>query len=193
MNKQVETIQYLVKAKFKNQESRYLHTLGVVKMALQLARIHGVNEEETVLAALLHDYCRYDTKETMLKLITDEKIIKEIADKDYLLHGYAAAYYLKNELKINNEKIHQAILNHTTGRINMSRLDEIIFISDFAEVTRNHKEAKEIRELAFKDFYQALYLTYFYQINYLEKTGKKASDLQKELMAYYLKKKEMKK
>jgi len=192
VNKQIEKIQYLVKAKFKNQENRYRHTLGVMKLALKLAKIHGVNEEEVAIAALLHDFCRHDSIDAMIKLINDETIISEIGDESYLLHGYAAACFLKKELMIDNENIYQAILNHTTGRLNMSKLEEIIFVSDFAEATRSFIETEKVRELLFSDFYQALYLTYFYQIEHLEKKGKKISDLQKKLLNYYLKKKEMK-
>ncbi len=44
------------------KKSRYKHTLGVVKTAKKLAKIHGVDENSAALAALLHDYGKTSKK-----------------------------------------------------------------------------------------------------------------------------------
>lgn len=43
---------------------RFLHTLGVVETAEELAKIHGVDKEKAIISAYLHD-CAKDIPEKM--------------------------------------------------------------------------------------------------------------------------------
>ena len=50
-------------------DKRYEHTLNVKKMAVKLAKRHGVDENRAALAALLHDAAKEISKDEMRALM----------------------------------------------------------------------------------------------------------------------------
>ncbi len=55
-------------ARSRLSEGRYAHTLRVADTAEDLARLHGLDEERTRLAALLHDAARELERDEFLRL-----------------------------------------------------------------------------------------------------------------------------
>ena len=54
-------------------DKRYEHTLNVKKMAVKLAKRHGVDENRAALAALLHDAAKEISKDEMRALMRSEE------------------------------------------------------------------------------------------------------------------------
>ena len=54
--------------------SRYGHTLGVVKTAIELAGIYNEDKQKAEIAALCHDIAKNMSYEDMLKVIEEENL-----------------------------------------------------------------------------------------------------------------------
>ena len=66
-------------------------------------------------------------------------------------HAISGAEYIKNELKIYDEDIINAVRYHTTGRAGMSLLEKVIYIADFTSADRSYPDVDVLREIVKKD------------------------------------------
>ncbi len=122
-------------------EERFEHTLSVVKTAEILAKEYNASIEDAQIAALLHDIAKEESNEFLIEKIIEKNQILDLADKlsPRLLHARVGAIIAQEEFKINNNDILMAIASHTLGRPKMSLLEEIIFIADAIEPTREEE------------------------------------------------------
>lgn len=141
-----EEIKNDVKTHLLGHEKRYIHILGVVEMAEYLANLYGVNPIKAKIAAVLHDYSKYDTNIEVLS----ESDQEDCKNNPYLLHAYLSEYNAKKIFNIEDMDILLAIRNHVIGRVGMSRLEEIIFISDFTEKNRVYDDCIKCRDILLK-------------------------------------------
>lgn len=140
--------------------SRYKHTLGVCKLAVSLAKRYGVNEEDAEMAALLHDYSKYDSDDEILRVYAayDEPVEDVIKNHPNLGHGFVSAVKARQKYNI-NDAVFNAIKNHTFGDVQMTTLDKIIYLADALEEGRSYDGITSVREVLFKDLDQALLMT----------------------------------
>ena len=128
-----------IKEDLKNtlSERRYIHSLGVMEMAVELAQIYNVDEKKAELAGLLHDNAKEMTPEELLKYVDDNNIkiseVERINTK--ILHGKIGADIAKKKYGVSKE-IQEAIEYHTTTNPNMTTLDKIVFVADKIELNR---------------------------------------------------------
>ncbi|OQY42606.1 MAG: hypothetical protein B6227_01720 [Fusobacteriia bacterium 4572_74] len=127
---------------------RYQHTLGVIEVAISLAKQYDVNEHRAEIAALLHDVSKCMTLKELHSYIDCDETLKYYGDIGELLHGFAGSIYAKKELGICDEDILSAIKYHTIGRRGMTTLEKIIYIADATEPNRNYPNVDLIREKA---------------------------------------------
>ncbi len=153
--------------------SRYQHTLGVVETAKTLAAEHGVNVHKAELAALLHDYGKYESAGKLLKFAKDHSLyVDEVVEcAPTLLHGEVGAILVSEDLGIKDEDILNAIRYHTYGRVGMSGLEKVIYISDAIEPGRSYTGVEELRELAKRDLDGALKRTVSDSIQFVVRKG----------------------
>ena len=145
-----------IKEDLKNtlSERRYIHSLGVMEMAVELAKIYNVDEKKAELAGLLHDNAKEMTPEELLKYVDDNNIkiseVERINTK--ILHGKIGADIAKKKYGVSKE-IQEAIEFHTTTNPNMNTLDKIVFVADKIELNRKSAtyDIESERELAKKD------------------------------------------
>ena len=118
-------------------EYRFTHSLGVVKKAVELAKIYGVQEEIAKKVGIAHDIAKEMTDEEMLEYVKNNNIeIDEIETvKPSLLHGKIGADIAAKKFGFTQDMIN-AIKWHTTGRENMSMLEKIIYVADKTEENR---------------------------------------------------------
>ena len=153
------------------QETRYLHSIGVMNMCEKLAINYGVDVERVKKTGLMHDLAKEFTREEKLKYVHDNNLemdeIEEIIVE--ILHGKIAADICKKKYKFDKEMC-QAIEYHTTGKPNMTMLEKIVFIADKIDETRKNKGVEELRKLAFEDIDAAILKNInFTSINNIEK------------------------
>lgn len=182
----LEKVKSLVFEKYKdsNQLKRYYHIEGVVKMARTLANFYGVDETKACIAAYMHDYHKYES-DAELELLIDPKDIEECRECPVLYHSYASAESYKR-LVGDDEDIYNAIKNHVFGRLNMTKLEEIILISDYTEEGRTYPSCCECRKLLSEGkFNKAIFESTLYTINLLYQKGLKPHPRQIEVLKYY--------
>ena len=163
--------------KSKMSLKRFTHTLGVVEMSEKLAKIYNADIEKCKVAALLHDICKEMDME-YIKNICKNNFISELSEEDLenneILHGFAGAYYVKNELGVNDKEILNAIKYHTIGAKNMTLVEKIVYIADAIEYGRNYPSVVEIREETFKNLDKGILMEIEHKERYLKSVGKKS-------------------
>ena len=143
--------------KYIKNDDRFKHSIGVSKMARELARKYGINEEKAEKCGLMHDIAKEILPEDSLKYVKNNNIeINEIERLNpKLLHGSIGADICKNKYGF-DEEMCNAIKWHTTGRANMSMMEKIVFVADKIDETRTYDDVDEYRKLAFENIDKAI-------------------------------------
>ena len=104
-------------------EKRYIHSIGVMEMSEELAKIYNVDVETAKIAGLLHDIAKEMPKEEMLKYVKENNIeITEVESINVgILHGKIGADLAKKKYNV-SEQIQKAIEYHTTTHPDMDTL-----------------------------------------------------------------------
>ncbi len=167
---------------------RFEHTLGVAYTASALAMCYDVDINKAQTAGLLHDCAKCLSDEKKLSICKKHNIqISKIENRNpFLLHAKAGSYIAMNKFNIHDQDIINAILNHTTGRPEMSTLEKIIYISDYIEPGRKQApNLKEVRKLAFQDLDVALLKILEDTLQYLKESGSEMDPMTQETYDYY--------
>lgn len=172
---------------------RYVHTIGVIEMALTLNRKHNLNldEKDIMIAAGMHDITKLMPKDEMEIILKEnfESEFEELEPFNDVWHGYVASVYVKKHYGITNENILNAIKYHTTGKVAMNNLEKLIFVSDYIEKnTRTNESMIKTREVAFQNLDMAVVKTLEDTIEYLKNNNKPIYSKTLETYNYYLSK-----
>lgn len=169
---------------FTEEDNRYSHTLGVVKKALSLAEKYNVDKDKVYIAAILHDICKYYDINDAKKYLNEEELAECEANEAYY-HAYLASkYYLRN---IGNDKeIADAIKYHVNGNDHLTKLQEIVLISDYIEDGRTYETCIYARNLVDKGlFYTAIYYSTLKTYEVVIKRGQKPGKYLEEVLVKY--------
>lgn len=167
---------------------RYEHTLGVAYTASCLAMCHDENVKSAELAGLLHDCAKCLDNSKKLKICEKHNIhINDIEAKNpFLLHAKVGSFLAMASYGVRDKDIINAILNHTTGRPSMTKLEKIIYIADYIEPNRKHApNLAEIRKLAFIDLDRALLRVLEDTLAYLETIKSDIDPMTQKTYDYY--------
>ena len=115
----------------------YLHSIDTMKEAEKLASIYGCDKKSAKIAGLLHDCGKGRCK-------------------DNLKHAKKSAELAEIKFGVKDNDILNAIMYHTTGRVNMTLLEKIIYIADKIEPNRHYPCAEEIRKEAYINLDEAI-------------------------------------
>ncbi len=151
-NDKTEKIHQLLKEDLKPK--RLQHTFGVVDTAVLLAQKWGCSVENARLAALLHDCAKYLNKEEKCSICAKYNVSMNESEllNPELLHAKAGALLAYEKYKVRNTEVLSAIFYHTTGKPDMSLLEQIIFVADYIEPGRTHSDKLSIyRQKVFDD------------------------------------------
>ena len=145
----LDTLRKAIKSRM--SDKRYIHTIGVEKMALALGQIL-IPEKlgELSCAALLHDVAKELPYEEHIALLKNSQVY--YTEDDLLskpaLHSIAAVPLIERDFpEYATTDILSAVANHTLGAPDMSVFDEIIFISDYSEEGRTYPVCIDVRNL----------------------------------------------
>lgn len=151
---------------------RFYHSLCVAESAKELARRYGADENKAEAAGILHDAMKENSKAEQLEVI--ERAGYEITpfeqENKKFYHQISGAAFAKAEVGIDDEEVLNAIRYHTTGRENMSLLEEIVYLADFISADRTYDDIENIRAEAEKGKeYGMLYATQYTVKSVVEK------------------------
>ncbi|KXG77040.1 bis(5'-nucleosyl)-tetraphosphatase (symmetrical) YqeK [Thermotalea metallivorans] len=151
------------------RESRYVHSLGVQKTAVELAKRYHAPVEKASIAGLVHDCAKGYNKAELLNYAAQFGIILDNVTRkqEELLHAVVGAELAKREFQIEDEEILNAIRFHTTGRANMTLLDKIIYLADYIEPNRKFQGVEALRQQALSDLDKATFMAVNQTIAYI--------------------------
>lgn len=136
----IEEIQNWLKENL--NEERYIHSLGVMEAAVELAQMFGFDVEKAKITGLLHDAAKCFSNEKLLEIIRQH--IPEVEECELLnyktLHAPVSAYLAKERFGIEDNEILDAIRWHTLGRCDMTEFEKIIFLADKIEAKTREAE-----------------------------------------------------
>lgn len=170
-------------------QKRYYHSLEVAKKALELTeRLSlGLDNEKVYLAGLLHDAAKLKSDDFLWNIIKKEfpNDLDKFKDSKPIWHSLAGPFVVKAEYGICDEEILSAICYHSTGKVNMSTLDKVLFVADYIEDTRGGDYTKEAINASFISLDKALKIILNQKVDFLRKSGKIICELTLEALKYY--------
>ena len=108
-----------------------------------------------------------------------------------VLHQFTGAYVAENSFGVHDKEILNAVRYHTSGRADMSLLEQLIFLADMVEDKREYEGAENLRALYYAEkggldftMYEALRETLYF----LEAKGGAIYPLTSEAYKYFGKK-----
>lgn len=181
---------YKMRKKLKKylDKDRFHHTIGVMYTASCLAMRYGISLEKAEIAGLLHDCAKCIPNDEKLKLCKRYRIQYNKVEEANpgLLHAKLGAYLANKKYDIKDKEILSAITYHTTGCPAMTVLEQIIYIADYIEPSRNvAPNLPVIRELAFKDLDLCMYQILKDSLDYLSKKSIPIDPATEETYIYY--------
>lgn len=152
-------------------EKRKVHTEGVRKTAIELARKYGADEKKAEIAALFHDMYRGVPEKTMNYYVKSLGLADKYLDNCNLAHGKVAAMIMQRDFDIEDADIINAVSYHTTGRAGMSVLEEVIYLADAIEPNRAYPGVEKLREIAKTDLEKACLMSLSSTIDFVRSSG----------------------
>ena len=139
-------------------EEKFSHSVSVMNVARELARIHAVDVRKAEVAGLLHDCMKGASNEELLSACVKHGItvsdIEQLHPK--LLHSIVGAYEVEERFGVSDHEIKDAIRCHTTGAVGMSALSKIVYVADYIEPERDLHDIDYIRDEAKNDLDSAV-------------------------------------
>lgn len=153
--------------------AKYEHSYRVAEYASELARIHGVDEDQVCLASLLHDATKCWGKSRQLAYLQKRhyKLSAEDRQAPQIYHQITGSLFAGDKFHVRDKAILQAIKCHTTGRERMTGLDKILFLADSIEPARSYDGVEEMRQTAKKDLDRAVLMNFDRSIVYIVQKG----------------------
>ena len=169
---------------------RFYHSESVMKKALEINETLqlGLDENKIKIAAILHDSAKLVNKEELVNLLieyNDVSHLDEIKNCIQVIHALAGKWYIQKYYHIFDEEIIDAVTYHCTGRSNMSTLEELIFVSDYAEDTREGEYFVKVRQALKYGLRQAVFTELEQVMDYFKKSNTFVYYLTIEAYNYY--------
>lgn len=138
-------------------EKRFYHSQCVADSCAVLAEKYGVDPQRARLAGILHDVMKDTPPAEQLKRIEKSGIMLSKAERrnEKLWHAVAGAAFVRDELKLNDREIIDAIACHTGGKSGMTVFEKVLFVADYISADRDYPGVDKLREAA-KDSLEAV-------------------------------------
>ena len=167
---------------------RMPHVLGTEQEAVRLVRRYGGDETQARIAALLHDCTKKLDMAQQLALCEKYGImLDELEQKALkLLHSKTGAAIARDVFGV-EDAVYDAILYHTTGKPDMTRLEKIIYLADYIEPTRDFPGVDALRTTVYEDLDKGLLMGLTMTIQEMEEMGNPVHHLTRDARDYLLK------
>ncbi len=152
-----------------------IHCQSVTLRALELAQRHAPSLiEKAQLAGWLHDVAKIYSKTEITNLITNNKIKIPFENKteNSLWHAPVAAWLAEHLWKIGDPEIWDAVCWHTTGKLNLSILGQILIAADATSYDRIIPEVDFLRQEVNENLQVGLYKIMKWKEQYIWAKGR---------------------
>ena len=152
--------------------SRVPHVAGCEQEAIRLAERWGVDIDDAREAAILHDITKKLDAEEHIRLLVENDIPSTMPPKneEKLLHSKTGALLARTEFGV-SEAVADAIMWHTTGRVKMTTLDKVIYLTDYIEPSRDIDGIDALRALAYENLDDAMRMGLEMSVRDMESRG----------------------
>jgi len=170
--------------------NRYQHSLRVAEVARRLAEQYRVDPGQAYTTGLLHDYAKGLSGQQLLDIAENHGLISHPVDRlvPDLLHGPVGAYLVQTELGLEDVNMLAAIANHTLGALNMSPLEEIVFLADMIEPGRDYPGLERLQCLTERSLEEGMLFGLESTIRYCVDQGRIIHPRSIEVRNHYLQK-----
>lgn len=155
-----EKLKYLV------NDDTYEHIRRTAKYAIKLNEKLGLDYDQVIISALLHDcakrYCREDHD---FSLIPQDSVNTAVA------HQFMGKVLAEQIFGVKDKEVLNAIERHCTATVDMSTLDKLIYCADMLEEGRDFDGVEKLRELIEKDFEEGFKQCLRASFEHLQNTG----------------------
>ena len=124
-------------------KKRFDHTCSVAKLARKFANCNGVDGTKAYIAGMLHDIAKEMDRDEEMHLMK-EYYPQFVLKPRPIYHQWLSTYLAKKDFYIEDEAILQAITNHTTASMEMSKLDMCVYCADKLDPLRGYDSSKQI-------------------------------------------------
>ncbi|NBV41740.1 HD domain-containing protein [bacterium] len=128
--------------------ARAQHSINVAETAKKLAEHHRLPTGSAYIAGLFHDIAKYRTPSDSPQV--PDSINELWASYPLIWHAFAGPYILETEFNIHDSDILSAVRWHTTGKDNMTLLEQILYLADYIEPGRPFPNRSTIEALSFE-------------------------------------------
>lgn len=164
---------YINMIKERLDKNKFYHSLGVAETAQKLAKKYSCDPEKAYIAGLMHDWGKNIPAKELINISEKNNLATTWIEKKNteLLHGPVGAWLLQEQGIIDDEEILRAITYHTTGTVNMSTLEKIVYIADMIEPNRKYPFVEELREMTWQSLDKGVLLGIDNTVRYIIKRG----------------------
>ncbi len=170
------------------KESRRAHSIRVAELAASRALKLKIPEKQAITAALFHDCGK--------NLSPDSGYLQGFTPPDgwgpvpsSVWHQFAGAYVAEHTFGVKDEDVLNAVRYHTSGRPNMSPLEQLIFLSDMLEEARVYEGVDGLRKLFWQGqvLDECLRQALFETLEFLKEKNAEIYPLTQQAYEYYQK------
>ena len=138
-------------------EARIPHVMGCEQAAVELAESWGAPADLAAEAGILHDITKKFSEPEQLRMCEKYGIINDIVEIEHpkLLHAKTGAALARDLFGVSDE-VYSAIRWHTVGRAHMTTLEQVIYMADYTEPTRDFEGVERLRALTREDLGAAM-------------------------------------
>ena len=130
---------------------RLAHTLGVEEMAARIGEIYCPEKIHILrAAALLHDMTKELSPSAQREIFTKHgvEMSEDVENSPPTQHAITAALEIPVRYPdFADTEVINAVRYHTTGRVDMSLCEKIIYLSDYIDFTRTYSDCKALRDM----------------------------------------------
>ncbi|MBQ8659006.1 MAG: nicotinate (nicotinamide) nucleotide adenylyltransferase [Clostridia bacterium] len=163
-------------------DKRKAHSLRVAFLAAARAPSLKISERKAVTAALFHDCAKnLPLDSPCLSGFSAQGVPKAV------VHQYAGAYLTEYLFGVEDEEILNAVRFHTSGRAEMTPLEQLIFLSDMLEEERVFSGVEKLRELFWRNqtLDECMFFALKDTLSHLKEKGGEIYPLTQEAYEYY--------
>jgi len=138
-------------------EERFFHSMCVMDMCEELAKIYGASVDTAKRVGIAHDVAKELSEDERIRYVMEKGIcVDEIEMANTgLLHAKIGSSIAIKEYGF-TEEMGQAIEAHTTGKVGMSLLAKILYIADCIGADNTDSDVEYVREMAKKNLDEAI-------------------------------------
>lgn len=143
-------------------------------MAIALAQHHGLDVAAAQTAGLMHDLAKCFPARRLLAMATTAGWQLDPTERQspHLLHAPVGALIARQRFGVADERVLQAIANHTLGAPDMDAVSCVVYLADSLEPGRGDtSELQHLRHLSDEHLPSAVYETCVASLRHLLETG----------------------